>query len=613
MAGVVRLLSLAWLPVAIALSEGAIATGTSCGRPATPIHEVQGAGQKTPLNGRKVTVEAVVVGNFQGREALGGFYLQEEDEDTDDDPRTSEGLFVAADTPEISPGRRVRVTGRAGERFGQTTLARVSAIEICGTAAATAAEVRLPVARKRDLECFEGMRVILPQTLVVTAHHELARYGAVSVSSRRLFAPTQVAEPGEAARRVAKANARDRLLIDDGSESRYPHPTLHPKPGGLRADNTLRTGDTITGAEGIMAFGFNRYRIHPLKPLAFQPRNSRPAAPAQPAGLRIASFNVLNFFNGNGRGGGFPTPRGAESASELERQRAKIVAALSALRADVIGLMELENDSYGEHSAIKDLVRSLNAETSQAYVFVNPGVTRIGDNVITVGLLYRPATVEPVGNPAILDTKVDSRFNDDKNRPSLAQTFRQKTNGEVFTVAVNHLKSKGSSCADIDDPNANDGQGNCNRTRTAAAKALVNWLAAHPTGQDDADVLIIGDLNSYAREDPIRALEAARYVNLIARFGGDKAYSYVRQGQAGYLDHALASPSLTAQVTGASDWHINADEPRALAYFEAFRNGDRRTLKSADQLQSLYRADPFRASDHDPIVVELKLGKSQRD
>ena len=72
---------------------------------------------------------------------------------------------------------------------------------------------------------------------------------------------------------------------------------------------------------------------------------------------------------------------------------------------------------------------------------------------------------------------------------------------------MNHLKSKGSACAG--DPDTGDGSGNCNLTRTAAAEALVKWLATDPTDQDTVGrELIMGDLNSYDKEDPIDALIA---------------------------------------------------------------------------------------------------------
>jgi len=312
---------------------------------------------------------------------------------------------------------------------------------------------------------------------------------------------------------------------------------------------------------------------------------------------------VMNFFNGDGSGGGFPTSRGADTAAEFARQRTKLITAITAMNADVIGLMEIENDGYGSTGAIQDLVNGLNAVTpgDTTYGFIDPGVARIGSDEIAVGILYRIETAAPVGAAAILDASVDARFDSTKNRPALAQTFRELGSGEVVTVAVNHLKSKGSSCAGIGDPDSGDGQGNCNLTRTRAAQALVDWLATDPTASGDGDILIIGDLNSYAKEDPIAAITGAGYVDLLAAWVGvTSAYSYVFDGQAGYLDHALASPALAGQITGVTEWHINTDEPHILDYNTEF--------KSPGQVNDLYAADAYRASDHDPVVIGISLG-----
>jgi uncharacterized protein len=226
------------------------------------------------------------------------------------------------------------------------------------------------------------------------------------------------------------------------------------------------------------------------------------------------------------------------------------------------------------------------------YAYVDTGT--IGSDAIKVGFLYQPSSVTPVGEFALLDSSVDPSFNDERNRPALAQTFAENLSGESFTVVVNHLKSKGSACDDIGDPDTGDGQGNCNLTRTSAAIALANWLASDPTGSGDPDFIIMGDLNSYAMEDPIAALQSAGYTDMVNLFEGSLAYSYVFDGQAGYLDHALANGNLAPQVTDVAIWHINADEPAALDYND-YNQPD------------LYAPDPFRASDHDPVMVGLNL------
>jgi uncharacterized protein len=206
--------------------------------------------------------------------------------------------------------------------------------------------------------------------------------------------------------------------------------------------------------------------------------------------------------------------------------------------------------------------------------------------------------VTPIGDFVILDSTVDPRFLDTKNRPALAQTFQSAGRGGVFTVVVNHLKSKGTDCNDVGDPDAGDGSGNCNLTRTAAAEALVDWLATDPTGSGDDDFLVIGDLNSYDKEDPIDALRAGGFTDLVHAFGGEFAYSYVFDGQLGYLDHALAGSGLVDEVAGAAVWHINADEPDILDYDMTFKQPAQ---------DALYEPNAFRSSDHDPVIVGLDV------
>ena len=268
-----------------------------------------------------------------------------------------------------------------------------------------------------------------------------------------------------------------------------------------------------------------------------------------------------------------------------------------------VGIIEIENDGYGADSAISFLVDRLNDATDPGtYAFINADdatghVNALGTDAIKVGLLYKPARVIPVGTAALNSVAfVNGGDSSPRNRPSLAQAFEEIGTGARFVVNVNHLKSKGSGC---DVPDAGDGQGECNIVRTNAAHELTQWLAGDPTGSGDPDVLIIGDLNAYAMEDPVSALASAGYTNMVPALGGDNAYSYVFDGQWGSLDHALANASLASQITGAEDWFINADEPSVLDYNTNF--------KTAGQLDSLYAADEFRVADHNPVIVDLTL------
>jgi predicted extracellular nuclease len=493
----------------------------------------------------------------------------------------------------------VRVRGNVVEfASGSTTLtelASVTAVLVCSTGGSvTPTPVQLPVSSVGDWERYEGMLISLPQTMAVTETFTLGRFGEAGLAlGSRLLNPTSVATPGAPALAVQDLNNRSRILLDDGNNQQNIDPTLYPA-GGLSASNTLRSGDTVTGLAGVLDQRFSLYRIQPVGPVPFVATNPRPAAPASvEGGVKVASMNVLNFFNGDGLGGGFPTARGAETAFELQRQRDKIVSAILGMDADIVGLMEIENDAQ-PNSALAELTNALNAVAGAGtYAFIDTGV--IGTDQIKVALVYQPANVTPEGSFALLTSAVDPLFIDTLNRPALAQTFSENANGQGFTVVVNHLKSKGSDCNAVGDPDTGDGQGNCNVTRTNAATALANWLASDPTGSGDDDMLIIGDLNAYAQEDPITALNAGGYTNLVETFLGQGAYSFVFDGQSGYLDHALANASLVPQITGVTEWHINADEPIALDYNVNF--------KTANHVNTLYAPTPFRSSDHDPVLV----------
>ncbi|HCW0552349.1 endonuclease/exonuclease/phosphatase family protein [Pseudomonas aeruginosa] len=569
-----------------------------------PIHEVQGAGAESPLVNQRVAIEGVVVGDFQNASELKGFYVQQEDATVDGDPATSEGIFVydGGNGSDVKLGDRVRVTGQVREFNGLTELVGPLQVSVLasGVALPTPAGISLPLASADALERYEGMRVQLRQTLTVNEVYNLGRYGEVLLSSGgRQMTPTNVVAPGEQAKAMQARNDLDRILLDDGRSGQNPDPIRYPAPE-LSAYNSLRVGDRTSAIDGVLDYSAGSYRIQPLQTPTFEAANPRPAQPAVEGRLRVASFNVLNYFNGDGKGGGFPTSRGANTAEEFQRQKAKIVAAILASKADIVGLMEIENDGYGEFSAIADLVNGLNASLPQGqrYAFVNPNRAKLGSDEIAVGLIYRGDKVRTYRSAAVLDSSVNPEFDDTRNRPTLAQTFQEINGGERLTIAVNHLKSKGSACDG--DPDTGDGQGNCNLTRARAAQALVDWLAGDPTGAKEPDRLIIGDLNSYAKEDPVNVIRSAGYTDLVARqAGAGKGYSYVFSGQSGYLDHALANASLARQVRGAVEWHINADEPRVLDYNVEF--------KIPRQQDSLYNAEPYRASDHDPVVIGIDL------
>lgn len=590
-----------------------------CGDTATFLHEVQGSGSGSPIAGSFVAIEGIVVGDFQNNASLdngnlNGFYVQEEDAQADGDPTTSEGVFVfAPGASDVAIGDQVRVRGTVTEFNGLTEINNVGLVLNCstGNTVPAASTLSLPVTSVDDFEAYEGMLVTFPQALYISEYFNFDRFGEIVLTSERHLTPTAEFEPGTDAIQAAQEFLLDKITLDDGRSAQNPDPAIHPDGNVFDLNNLFRGGDTVANVTGVMDYSFGLYRIQPTQGADYTEANPRPATPDDVGGdLKVASFNVLNYFTTIDTGAFICGPagdqecRGADNITEFTRQRDKIIAALAAINADVVGLIEIENHPADVPTA--DLVSGLNAAVGAGtYDYIETGA--IGTDAIRLALIYKPASVSLVGDYAILDTSVDPRFLDDFNRPALGQTFQDNTTGGIFTIAVNHLKSKGSDCNDIGDPDTGDGQGNCNLTRKAAAEALVDWLATDPTDSGDEDFLIMGDLNSYDKEDPIDAILQGSddtlatgddYTDLLYQFIGEAAYSYVFDGQLGYLDHALAIQPLVDEVTGATVWHINADEPDLIDYDTSFK------LPAQD---ALYAPDPYRSSDHDPVIVGLDL------
>lgn len=554
------------------------------------IGAVQGAGAAWPLAGQDVLVEGVVVGDFQAG-GFDGYYVQDAG---DGDAATSDGIFVyAPGGMDVAVGDGVSVAGAVKEQFGLTEIVAAD-VEVCAPVQAlpAATELRLP-ATTSQREALEGMLVTLPQSLAIGETFEFGRFGTITLTNGRLDQPTAVVEPGADANALAAANIDDSITLDDGRGIQNPDPAIHPDGAAFTLDHSFRSGDLVQNATGILDYRFDTWGVQPTEGADFVVANARPAVPDVGGDLTISSFNVLNYFTSID-----PTPtnsgddsyhRGADTAEELQRQQDKIVAALAAIDADVFGLLEIENNG----TAVQTLADALNAEVGAGtYAPLITGV--IGTDAITTAVIYKPSTVAPVGGHLLMTSAVDPAWSDDRHRPALTQRFASTQTGEEVVVSVNHLKSKGSACSES--PDLGDGQGNCSAVRTAAATALTTWL--NETVAPDGRAIVIGDLNSYDHEDAIDAFVAGGFTDLEKQFTGEHAYSYIFDGQLGYLDYALAQPALTADVSGVSSWHINADEPSLLDYDMSFKQPAQ---------DALWAPDPYRSSDHDPVIVGIHL------
>lgn len=610
--------------------------------PVTRISAVQGSGDQSPLVGQKVTVSAVVTAHMPG---LSGFFVQEEAADSDGDAATSEGIFVYygnanPGVDESTVGKLVQISASVSEFRNQTQLSAITDFVVRGAAALPEpVRIALPVSDMGQWERLEGMRVEVASAtaggkLVVSDNRTLGRYGNVTLSADTPLAQyTEVNAPSVAGYAAyVQTLQRSQIILDDRSGAQ--NPEFVPGRGGLplSASNTLRAGDGVDRVIGVLDQFFDAaasepyltsYRVQPTQTPQFT-GDARPSAAelqqaVGAATLKIASANVLNFFNLTGATSGssqvmFNTPlgnqqgiRGANSIAELDRQRAKIVANLLGLGADVYGLMEVQNNGFGPGSAIQDLADALNASADKpagaVYAVVKAPFTEAagtvpgaGTDAITVAIVYRSDRVTPVGSAAAPNVSTYDAFNGSIGgaRVPIAQTFAVGGSTEQFTLVVNHFKSKGSVLGGAGNADVLDGQGANNAARVKTAQQLSNWLATRPTGATSPHVVLVGDFNAYAKEDPITTLEAGGYVKV------SQGLSYAFDGMWGSLDHVLVSTSLQPSVGRAVKWAINAEEPEVLDYNVEF--------KSLDQQASFYAPTAYRSSDHNPILLGLNFG-----
>ncbi|HEX3530703.1 MAG TPA: ExeM/NucH family extracellular endonuclease, partial [Thermoanaerobaculia bacterium] len=445
----------------------------------------------------------------------------------------------------------------------------------------------------------------------------------------------------------ADSLSRRKVILDDDNNAQEWYLTSSTPPGpadglqyvyypranggfsvGTQGVDFFRGGDLVNGLTGVLhwsfpGFGAATWRIRPTaaNPTTFTVANPRPVTPPNVGGaIHVVGMNLLNYFttidttasNSVGPCGpsGGQDCRGADSVAELNRQRERASIVVCTLNADVYSFMELENTTPSD--TINDLLGAINARCGGAhpYAFVNTGGT-LGTDAIRVQQIYRTGIVSPVGSPLVDLDPIH-------NRPPTAQTYdvvdaANPAFGQRFTVIANHFKSKGSCPGSGPDTDQNDGQSCWNATRTQQATRLLTWINGTVVpAAGDPDVLLLGDFNSYAKEDPVTTLNGGGYTDLETFFHGANAYSYLFDGQLGHLDYGFANTSLLPQVTGADAWHINADEVDLFDYNDEVADAGEASFEEKPDGSALTPprvvfapGTPYRASDHDPVLVGL--------
>ena len=530
---------------------------------------IQGDGRESPKSGQQVTVRGIVTLILEGQ----GLYVEEPGSDMD--LHTSNAIFIqSVQLPEgIEPGSLISAQGKVTEtgedRDPLTALTGLSELALCSSGnELPLTDVALPLDQPAR-EALEGMRIRISDTLVVTDVYQYGQ-GKFTLSANGFqYVPTEVTQPGPASADLLVQNRASAL------------PVLLPESTELPA--MLVGGTSVDQVQGVLAHDRRGKRLTLQSTPGFSEPDIATPGNASAGALRVVSMNLHNYFNGNGKGQGFPTPRGAETFDEFQQQRARIGAAIGILDPHVLAVMELENDGFGPDSAAQDFIQLVNQTSQHTWAVTRPVGDNTGSDQIAVGIFYRTDRLKAIGPSQTLGGPEFER-----SRQPQAQLFQQLPDGETLLIVINHLKSKGSCPESGKNANQGDGQGCWNPMRQASAAKMSAWAKEVAVSGETNNILILGDMNAYRNEDPIGAIRDAGFTELMER-DPQATYSFVYSGQRGTLDYAFTSDALLENVQQAYIWHVNAAFPAKMELPQPW----------------------LRFSDHDPVVVELSLRQSK--
>jgi len=401
-----------------------------------------------------------------------------------------------------------------------------------------------------NLAPYVGERVIFDTPLIVTSN-----YNTLYVSPRRIFSATNQCIPmSDEYNMLLALNAEGSIQLTGVSG----YHRMGEKIYNLEADVLMGSLKMISGEWR----GNTRADLETTLPDIDQ----RGKHDLLICGMNLEYYLVEQFSS--------PGPR---DSYEHQKQRAKVSKALAKINADIYGLVEIQQGD----NAMREIAEDLTENTGRPFSFI-PDKSGASGTYTKSSFVYCTDKVEPVGAIQEIESGVSNR--------KKMQAFRELATGEMFIYSINHFKAK-SGNGSGPDADQGDGQGGYNATRVGEANAVINKYNKFKTSIGDEDILIMGDLNAYGKEDPITTFTKQQFTDLHRYFHADSSYSYTYRSEAGYLDHALCNASMLPQITGMNAFHINSDENDKYTYDKS----DDRTM--------------FRCSDHDPVLVGIKLNK----
>ena len=407
-----------------------------------------------------------------------------------------------------------------------------------------------------ELKPYIGQTVIFDTPMYICGAQKV-----VYIGPRRLFTPTNQVTPGSLEyRNMLTLNDNGSIRLDN-YESSYPEPQVRT---GVKVYN-LKAKVFEDHLEMESGEWRGNLRKDLEKGIPDVDTNGEHT-------LLICGMNLEYYLNQQYDPS---SSMGPDSYTEHQKQRAKVSKALAKINADIYGLVEIQQGD----SALKEVAKDLTANTKRPFKIVYNG-TEASGTYTTSAFVYCEDKVKPYG--MLQEVRVGVKLR------KYMQTFVEIATGEKFIFSINHFKAKSGSASGAD-ANKGDGQGSFNASRVAEASGVIDKYNAFRAALHDDDILVMGDLNAYAKEDPITRFLENGFYDLHRYFHADSSYSYTFGGTAGYLDHAICSGSLLGQVTGMAAYNINSDENDKYTYD-----------KSSDNTM-------FRCSDHDPVIVGLRL------
>jgi len=543
----------------------------------------------SPLKGKVVWVEAVVSLSKQGKalssnkydKQYRGYWLQEQVKDYDQNAQTSEGIFVFDVTNKVKLGDQILIKGEVGEYKQVTQLQAIKKVIRCSNNQITEPiALNLPVGNLLDMEALEGM-LIETNSLVVSDFYGvgfgLQRYGQMVLSSKLQFAPTEIKslELFEYQKMIERYK-HDRITLDDGSSTLNPSFLPYPNGGGLGMSNPIKIGQKVRSVVGVKHGFKSQNLIIPKLPVTFEPFEAQNINHvANMEGVKIASLNMRNYFNGETQFKHFPAARGAKTKEAFKTQHLKLVSALLKTDADIIALVEMENDGFNASSAIVELLSALNKNQSdqQKYTYIKTDASDLNTDEITQVFLYRKSKVSQIGHAQWID--LNHKRNPFKVRPALFVSF--EIEGERLSFVLSHFKSRRGKC--IEHKATSIVEGNCYSVRMRSAQKITSYLK-----QSDEAVILLGDLNAYSHEGAMKWFYKNGFENgkWQSFYGQGVPYTYSYNGLLGNLDHVLLNSQAKSMVAQILDWHINSESPELFSQIIDKRLGKNSYLRSSD-------------------------------